>query len=470
MFSAIRTALRLRSVRARLTFWYLLTLGGCLLTFSASVYAIRYETLYRELDARLEVRAQRLSDQLHPELLALDVGSALGQNAVLRDVPVTVWESPDRLLFRSQAFPRLSWRAESDVRAAARDETTATSVTGQDGDAIRVYSTVVRRPGTSPVVVQVAESTTELRRTLRQLAITMTLTTIVVLVVAAYGSGFTARRALAPIDVIVARVEQIQAAHAGERLDIRAGSHEIDRLIATLNGMLDRLDESMRGARRFAADASHELQTPIAVMRAGVEVCARDPETPVEYRGMAADLLVQIERLSALVRDLSLLALADAGQLFTDTSAVDLSQVTAECCEMAAALGEPKEIRVESELADSVIVMGNALHLRRAVLNVAQNAIQYSPASSAVTIRLGRRNGHAVIAVTDRGCGIPAEDVPHIFERFYRSDAARTRQTGGTGLGLAIADQIVRLHGGAVGVNSAPGRGSTFVISVPLAH
>jgi heavy metal sensor kinase len=470
MFSAIRTALSLRSVRARLTFWYLLTLGACLLAFSSFVYAIRYGTLYRELDTRLEVRTQRLSDQLRPELLALDVGSALAQDVVLRDLPVTVWESPDRLLFRSEAFPHLSWRAESDVRAAAREETPVLSVVGQGGDDIRIFSTSVRRQGTTPVVVQVAESTADLRRTLRQLAMTMTLTTIVVLVIAAYGSGFTTRRALAPIDVIVARVEQIQAAHAGERLDIRAGSDEIDRLIATLNGMLDRLDQSMRGARRFAADASHELQTPIAVMRAGVEVCERDPQTPAEYRAMSADLLVQIERLSALVRDLRLLALADAGQLFTETSPVDLSTVTAECCEMAAALGEPKEIRVETELAESIVVMGNALHLRRAVLNIAQNAIQYSPPASAVTVALGRHDGHAVISVTDRGCGISDEAVAHIFERFYRSDAARTRQTGGTGLGLAIADQIVRLHGGHLAVTSAPGRGSTFVISVPLAH
>ncbi len=470
MFSAIRAALRPKSVRARLTLWYLLTLGVCLVCFAAFVYAVRAGTLYRELDADLQVRTHSLIDELRPTLLELDVGAGLSRNPHAADLPLLVREQPDRLLFRADAFPRLRWDAERDLAAAARQDT-ATIVAVQDrtGGSLRVFTAFVPRTGTWPLVVQLAAPTTGVRHILRQLAVTMALSIVIVLVTAAYGSGFTARRALAPVDEIVARVERIQAGAPGERLHVTAGTHEIDRLVTTLNNMLARLEQSTHGAHRFAADASHELQTPIAVMRAGVEMCACDEHAPPEYRQMAADLLLEIERLSALVRDLRLLALADAGHLFSTTEPVDLSAIAEDCCEVARALGEAKAITVQSRVSDDVVVAGNALHLRRALLNLAQNAIQYSPEASQIEIALRQDGGQAVVSVSDHGCGIPADDLPQIFERFYRSDAARARQTGGTGLGLAIVDQIVRLHGGRVEVRSVPGSGSTFTVYVPLA-
>jgi two-component system sensor histidine kinase BaeS len=183
---------------------------------------------------------------------------------------------------------------------------------------------------------------------------------------------------------------------------------------------------------------------------------------------VADDLVAEIDRLSELIRDLRLLALADAGRLIDTTQPVDLMKVTSECAEIARAMAEEKQIQVGTQLTGRAVVTGSALHLRRLILNLVQNAIRYSPRDSAIFLEV-RPSGHeAVLTVRDQGCGIASEDLPHIFEPFYRADPARARETGGSGLGLAIADQIVRAHGGRIQVVSRPGDGSTFAIYFPL--
>jgi signal transduction histidine kinase len=302
---------------------------------------------------------------------------------------------------------------------------------------------------------------------LRQFAATMLVMFVLVLSAASYGGSFIARRALRPVDAIVGRVRAIQASRLEERLDVRTGSEELDRLVDTLNGMLDRLETSVHGAHRFAADASHELQTPIAAMRAALDVGLRDELSAPEYRALAGELIADIDRLSALVRDLRLLALADAGHLLDRVELVDLSAVVQDCCDIVRAIAEPREIVVSIDVLENVTVRGSTLHLRRALLNIAQNAVRYSPDGSTVHLTVGRVDEEAVVIFADEGCGISREDLPQIFERFYRADPARARDTGGTGLGLAIADQVVRSHGGRTEVSSVVGEGSTFAVFLP---
>jgi two-component system, OmpR family, sensor kinase len=470
MFSAIQTALGLRSVRARLTFWYLLTLGVSLVGFAVFVYVLRAGTLVRELDIELTAGAHRFAEELRPALLELDVAGRLSAEPRAWHVPVVVRTRPGVVLFRAPAFPQLAWAAERDLSVAARAALpAAVTVRDRTGARFRVASTVVERPGADPLLVQVAAPTEPVRAALRQLALAMAFCIAVVLLLARHGSGFTARQALAPLDDIVARVEAIQAHAPGERLVVRAGSDETDRLVATLNRMLDRIEGSIRSARRFAADASHELQTPLAAIRAGVEGWLRDPAMRDADRAIASELLVEAERLSELVRDLRLLALAESGQLLHGIARVDLSELTRDCCEIVRALAEPKQIRVDARVGTAISIAGSAPHLRRAVLNLAVNAVRYSPEGSSVALTLRRAGSSAVLSVDDEGCGISTADLPHIFEPFYRADSARARETGGSGLGLAIVDQIVRLHGGRVEVLSAPGHGSRFSVYLPLA-
>jgi two-component system sensor histidine kinase SenX3 len=212
---------------------------------------------------------------------------------------------------------------------------------------------------------------------------------------------------------------------------------------------------------------SHELQTPITAMRIAVESLLRSDRPPDNYREVAADVLLDLERLTALIRDLRLLALAGAGKLVAPVETFDVAEVVAECCDIARAIGEEKGIRVEQDVQQGLLVMGNPLHLRRAVLNLTDNAVRYSPAGAVIKVRLSRSRAGARVDVTDHGCGIAEADRGRIFEPFFRTDPARARETGGSGLGLAIADQIVRAHGGHIAVTSVPDAGSTFTIHLP---
>ena len=471
MFSAIRAALTPRSIRAQLTVWYLLTLAGALVAFAALVLVARKRTLDREADADLEIALQRLVADLQPKLLeTIDLGDALGEDRSLDERPFVVREPNGRLVFRSPAFPTLRAPAETIVTDAARTGEPLETIADRDGEEYRLATAVVPRTGAMPIIVQLSAPTSPVASALQQLVLAMLLWIAIVLAAASYGGRFIARRALKPVDAIVARVRAIEATEMRERLDVHGGSEELDRLVETLNGMLDRISTSMRGARRFAADASHELQTPIAAMRAALDSCLSDEGAGVEaFRSVADDLVVDLEQLSALVRDLRLLALADAGHLVQEVESIDLGALVVECAEVVRAATEPKPVTITVDVVGEVMVPANALHLRRALFNVLHNAVRYSPDGGAVSVTVQASDADAFVEIVDQGSGIAPQDLPHIFERFYRADQARARDTGGSGLGLAIAEQIVRSHGGRIEVASVVDEGSSFLVVLPCA-
>jgi len=469
MFSAIRTRIKRSSLPARLTFWYVLTLGASLLLFAVFVYAVRANALNSELNAGLALRGHQLLDELRPALLGLDVAGDLDAGGRLRNVPAIVREAPGRLLFRSPAFPALDLNSERVLETAAREATAVVTVDDATGATLHVLTVGVDRPGAESLRIQLAGPTAPVRRELAQEAAGLFVGIVLVLTVAGVGSTITSRRALAPVDEIVARVRRIQTQHLNERLEVHADSDELVRLVETLNQMLDRIEASVRAARRFAGDSSHELQTPLAAMRAAVEACLAGDRTVADYRVMATEALGELTRMSMLIRDLRLLALADAGYLVTSPEAVDLAALTVECCEVARAIAEDSQISVEVAIGARAIVSGSALHLRRVLLNLTENAIKYSAAGSSVEVSVGLDHGEAVAIVRDHGPGIAAADLPHIFQPFYRADPARARDSGGSGLGLAIADQVARAHGGRLEVVSVPGDGATFTLRLPTA-
>jgi len=432
-----------QSIRTKLTLWYLLSLAAALALFAALVFSARAQTIDDEADAVLQAHVQRLVRDLRAPLLELDVVDALVEDSHLSREPVTVRERSGTALFRSPAFPVLPGPAETQCASAARAGTDLVTVRDRTGVPYRVATAIL------------------------ELALALTIGVLVVLSAASYGGSFIARRALKPVEDIDARVRAIQASSLSDRLDIHTGSVELDGLVATLNAMLDRIETSMRGARRFAADASHELQTPIAAMRMVVDLCGQGGDGGARACAMAADLAADVDRLSALVRDLRLLALADGGHLIDQAEDVDLTLLVHECADIVRAVAEPRRVTVAVDVLSDVVVDGSARHLGRALLNLAQNAVRYSPDGSSIQITVGRLDQEAVVAMVDEGCGIPADDLPHIFERFYRADPARARDTGGSGLGLAIADQIIRSHGGRLEVTSAVGVGSTFLMFLP---
>jgi signal transduction histidine kinase len=361
------------------------------------------------------------------------------------------------------------WYEQSERRLVARGRAVPVTSYTIDGGTPHVAALKIDRADLNAPALQSAPPATGLQPVVSHLVTIVATAIALTLIMASYRSRAAGRRALAPVDEIVRQLRRIEVGRLAQRLDIDADSAELERLVTTVNEMLDRIETSWRVTRRFVADVSHELQTPLAAMRAAVEQGATTERGPAECHEMAADLLAEIDRLSALIRDLRTLALADAGHLVAAPERVDLHAITDECCEIARAIAEDRGIRIEIDFPDTLIVLGSPLHLRRAILNLACNAVVYSPECSQVSVAVRHIDGHAIVTVQDRGCGIAPDALLHIFEPFYRADRNEARHPDGLGLGLAIADQIARAHGGRIDVTSAPGEGSTFSLILPLA-
>ena len=303
-----------------------------------------------------------------------------------------------------------------------------------------------------------------------------------VLVVALAGGLWLAGRALGPIDRMARTAAVIGESETSRRLEVR-GRDELSRLGRTLNGTFDRLQETIEQQRRFTADASHELRTPLAAVLGHAELALRKPRTADEYRAALADIEAAGQRMRAIVDGLLLLARADAGGVPLARERVGLRELCAEVLRLHAPLAAAhdvelrlagKELSAEElsgqELAvEPVAVDGDRARLQDLVGNLLGNAVRYNQPGGQVEVRVARRGDMTSIDVADTGIGIAAEHLPHLFDRFYRVDAARSRQAGGAGLGLAIAQWVAAAHGGRIDVASEPGRGSRFTVVLPAA-
>jgi heavy metal sensor kinase len=282
------------------------------------------------------------------------------------------------------------------------------------------------------------------------------------------GGYWMSRRALAPVDAITLEAKAIGADNLSQRLAVPKTGDELQRLSETLNEMMGRLDQAFQRVTRFTADASHELRTPLALMRTTAELALRGKQPEKEYREALEQILSELERTSQLVENLLLIARADSGGSKLHTSDIDLTQAVREACLQATPLFQAKHIKFESHLPDRPIaVRGDAQALRGLFLILIDNAVKYTPPEGSVTVSACETNKTAVVTVADTGIGIPPEDLPRIFERFYRVDKARSREQGGAGLGLSIGRWIVEAHGGTINIESDPGGGTTVHVGLP---
>jgi heavy metal sensor kinase len=285
---------------------------------------------------------------------------------------------------------------------------------------------------------------------------------------AALAGALIARAALRPVDEMTRTARRITAEDLRRRVEHRGSDDELDRLAETLNDMLARLEDAFTQTRRFAADAAHELRTPLTVLKGGIEVALRAARSPEEYRDVLVSSLEEVERLIRLAEDLLLLSRSIAGP-GAPRVPVELEPLLLEVFDVGVRLGRSAGVSVRIDDAGPATVRGDAMALRRAVLNLMENAVKYTAPGGKVELSLLSGDHVATITVADTGVGIDPAEAARIFEPFVRLDAARGRETGGSGLGLAIARSIVIAHGGTLTVDSRPGAGSRFTISLPLA-
>ena len=313
----------------------------------------------------------------------------------------------------------------------------------------------------------VAQSDERLQQQLQEVLTVLVLGFPLVVILAGIGGYILAGRALAPIDRLATEAQRITAERLHERLSVSNPHDEIGRLAAVINDAFARLESSFDQLRRFTADASHELRTPLAVIRGIGEVGLGETRTPAEYKETIGGMLEEVDRLTSLVETLLRLSYGDAGTVRLSREAVELGRLCRDVVSSMGILAEERGQRLTVD-GDGVVVEVDRLILREAITNVVDNAIKYSPKGATIDIRVAGEGPQAVLTVADSGPGIAPEHRERIFDRFFRTDEARSRDLGGAGLGLAIARWAVEVNGGQISVLGGPAGGSIFRIALPL--
>jgi heavy metal sensor kinase len=283
------------------------------------------------------------------------------------------------------------------------------------------------------------------------------------------GGGYLLlRRALTPVEQITRAAERITQYNLCERLPVSNTGDELERLSVSLNRMLSRLDDAFQNSKRFVADASHDLRTPLTILRGELENLAEDPQFDSELRDRVGSMLEEVVHLGKIVEQLFTLSRLDAGEAQTEWARFDLSELAKTTADQMSLLAEDKGIFICCDADQPVPVKGNHVRLKQVVVNLLDNAIKYTPGKGAIQLRVLAINGHAVLEVEDNGIGIPPDALPHIFERFYRVDPARSADSESAGLGLSIVKSICTAHGAEVEAQSTVGNGSRFRVRLPL--
>jgi len=458
-------------IRARLTLWYTGVLLATFVVISALSYSLLRHNLMADLDESLLAAAQVISDTtgtsaeppgLDPERLLREILGSDFYDKVFRLLDSQ--GNPDQpSTSRGANALLLSIEARANVQHRRR---TLETVRTPSGEVLRVLTMPVVRSGRLTHIVQVGMPTARMERTLFRFLEALLVLLPPAVLLATAGGAVIARAALRPVDEISAIARRITAEDLTRRIPQQGTYDELDRLTGTLNEMLTRLDAAFIELRRFAADAAHELRTPLTVLRGGLEVALRNPRSAAEYERVLRSSLEEVERLVRLSEDLLLFSRATAG-LEGARASVDLAAVVSDVADIGRRLAQSVGVSIHVKDAMAATVVGDAGALRRALLNLVENAVKYTPPKGGVEISLATDDRWAVVAVTDTGPGIEPADVARVFEPFVRLDSARARETGGTGLGLSIAQAIVRAHGGTIDVQSTPGEGSTFTIRLP---
>jgi heavy metal sensor kinase len=338
------------------------------------------------------------------------------------------------------------------------------------GHMLRFYSQRISVNG-KKYTVQVAATVDEALEALGKFRVILALTAPMLLIAASAGGYWISRRALSPVDEISHAAQRISIENLTDRLRVPQTGDQLQRLSETLNEMLSRLESSVRRMAQFTADASHELRAPVSLMRTTAEVAVLKRDRPAEeYLEALDDILEEAERTSQVVDSLMLLARTDSGKETLDCVRVDACTIVRGAAEQGERLARNAGVEFSIDLpASPVPIQADTEALRRALLILMDNAAKYTPRGGSMRVGLSRNNGFAIASVSDSGIGISPEDIPNVFDRFWRADKARSREQGGAGLGLSIAKWIVDVHGGSISVESKVGKGSVFAICLPLA-
>ena len=472
----------MKSLRSLIRQSALIWSTGLLLVFSILIYAGGDTLMRRFVDARLLGMAETLAKivEQYPNLIrnsvedrafSAEVSRSEKEQLQLSEVTHSlrifspegelVWDGSDAALQRP-----ITDRVFEQARLG---HIVVETVESLDGTPVRHLFLPIPRQGHVRYVLQAEASLRLYRETLKGLVLLLTIGSASILIGAWLGSTWLAKKVLVPIEELSAGAETLSECDLGKRLILGSPFQEFRRLTQAFNSVMDRFHRSVESQRRFVDHAAHDMQTPLTILQGNLEVALLKARTQEDYREALVNNLEQVERLISLTR--SLLTLAK----FTgDTPPVQLAPLALEpliqdvLAELSI-LFEERRITLSFESQSVRDVQGDAQWIKQALINLLDNALRYTPSGGTVTVRLQPAEGWVAVIVEDTGHGIEPEHLPHLFERFYRTDWARAKDSGGTGLGLPIVKEIADAHGGTVAVTSHVNKGSVFTLRLPIA-
>jgi heavy metal sensor kinase len=481
-----------RSLRFKLTLWYVLILGVLLIAFSSFLYFTLSKSLYRDVDNKLRSLAELIATESSSPLSKFGFGNidqTLEASMNLRPIGkfIQVLDESGRIGPKSDNLKNVQLPISLNaLKNASTGLTTFETSRSVGNTPLRIVTLPVAEKDHTMRIVQVASSLEDVEDALNTLLLILTITVPSVLIMASVGGQFLAHKALKPVDQITQTARMITSQNLNQRIPPPRVKDEISRLVETFNDMITRLDQSFCQIKQFSSDASHELKTPLTILRGEMEVTLRKERSAPEYQQILRSNLEEIDRMTQIVEALLLLSRADNGEIQLAPKEINLSGIVQEIVPQVHFLAESKNLHIHTLLPeDQVYILGDRLRIRELFLNLLENAVKYTEEGGKITIQLTKNHappndngnglepgkmGLAEITVTDTGIGIAKQDQERIFDRFFRVDKARSREQGGSGLGLSICKWIVEAHHGKISVESEVGKGSSFIVLLPLHH
>jgi heavy metal sensor kinase len=462
-----------KSIRSRLTAWYVTLLGAILVIFSIFLDYFLSKRLYESVDNSLAVSATVVAtsarmryrspvpglDQIFEEFLEV---RNLNKFYRIYDGSGNVGSRSSNI--NASQFP-LSEVAYAD---ALKGNNTYETFLVDGKHPIRVITMPIIIEKKLANLVQVGTSLEAVQGTLKNLRILLFAAVPSVLVLAALFARFMARRALKPISKIIQTARNIgKGRELSQRMPVLKIQDELGQLTLTFNEMMDRLENSFVQMRQFSSDASHELRTPLTVLKGQNELVLSKPRELEEYQDVIVSNLEEINYMSKVLEDLFILSKSDENQILLNCKRMDLRDLVDEVCKHAEVLAGEKDIRIIIACLESVKINGDEVRLRQMIWNILHNGIKYTQLKGELKVSLRDEGEFALLSIQDTGIGIPKNDLPSIFNRFYRVDKARSRDEGGSGLGLSICKYIAEAHKGRIDVESKLSVGSCFKIRIP---
>jgi heavy metal sensor kinase len=462
-------------LRTKLTLFYAASIALLLSIAGALFYNLLSYQLDRDLRDELEERTAGLRGYLRfeGEGVKLVYDRTDPEEAYFVDTATRYYQIYDAasgaMIARSQQLQGLGFQyTPEEVRDLVRSSASFTGIETDQVDLL-LHNDLVRGPEGHSYLLQVGTPLT-----LRKSALNSSLRIILWLlpfgiVLAVFSGWWIAGRVLRPLESLSAGAQEMSIARLHKRLPLTGAGDELDQLADTFNDMFGRLEKAVGQMKDFTASISHELRTPLTVLRGEAEVALARAHAEEDYRRVLESQLEEFSKLSQMIDHMLTLARAEAGQIKLARDHVNLSDLAQSLVEQMEIVAASKTVTLAAKPDGEVIVIGDSGWLERAVLNLLDNAIKFTPEGGRVEVSVSSLPGEAVLEVRDTGIGISAQALPHVFEPFYRGDPSRSREFDGAGLGLSLVEWIVREHQGRISVVSQPGQGSLFRVAIPLA-